>query len=520
MKVKMASIDYKSSLISPAELSTLAKGAGIVFFGTIASVGLKYIFELIIARSLGPELFGVFFLGFTIFKVLERISTLGLPNGVLRYISVYRGIGDNRRIKGTIFLSLKVVLIAGLSISFFLTVFSNIVSTNLFNETNLSPVLKIFAIAVFFTAITEILVFSTQAFQVMKYKVLVKMLIEPILRIFFVIILFLLGWKLIGAVYSFLISTVIASFFGFYFLKKMFPGITNKAINPIYETKSVLNFSWPLFLVGFFNLFIIQINTLMLGYFGNSKEVGIYATAQRTAFFIAIILESFNPVFAPMIADFYNRKKFEKLEVLYKVVTKWIFTISLPMFLVLLIFPQEILSIWGKEYIVGWVALVIIGFAELINCSVGSAGHLITMSGRSKLNLVNTLFVFAAVMVLNFFLIPRYGVIGAALSMGSALIMINIIRLVEVFLILKIHPYRLDFFKPLIAGIIASSFIFLLKYFLLKNGCSVLVLSLLAMLLLIIYALIIYILKISDEDKFILSKIKLKITSWRHSNAK
>ena len=153
------SIQNDSKIRIP-EITTIAKGAGIGFIGTIIGTGLKYLFELIIARNLGARLFGVFFLGFTIFKLLERVSTLGLHNGVLRYVSLFRGVGDKERMKGTILLSFKIVFIVGTAIAFLMIVFSQSISKNIFHQSHLSLVLKIVAIGVIFTAVTEISVFS------------------------------------------------------------------------------------------------------------------------------------------------------------------------------------------------------------------------------------------------------------------------------------------------------------------------------------------------------------------------
>jgi len=500
-----------NNLNNLSEITTIAKGAGIVFFGTLLGTGLKYLFELIIARDLGPKSFGIFFLGFTIFKILERVSTVGLPNGVLRYVALYKGIEDRERIKGTIVLSIKIVLIMGGIIAVFIIIFSSTISVNLFHESNLSLILKIFGAGIMFTALTEILVFSTQAFQIMKYKVMVRMIIEPGSRFFLVIIFFLLGWKLIGAGVSFLISLIIGTFLAFYYLKKTFPLITEKEISPIYETKSILHFSWPLFFVGFFDIFIFHINTLMLGHFKTSQEVGIYGAAQRTAFLIPIVLNAFNAIFAPMIADFYHRGEYKKLESLFKIVTKWVFTVSFPVFLLVVFFAKEILSLWGKEYIAGAICLIVICGAQLINCSVGSVGYMIMMTGRTEINLLNTIIVLAMTISLNLLLIPKFGILGAALSLAIAIGTINTIRLIEVYLILKIHPYKVDFLKPLIAGISSLFIMFIIKGYLLKIESLIIFLASNTLIFILIYGLVLYAFKMSKEDKIVIDKIKSKL---------
>lgn len=506
-KIKILTHNIRNNLpVVGLEIKTISKGAGIVFVGIIIGRGLKYIFEVTVAQNLGPELFGVFFLGFSIFRVLESITIFGLHDGVLRYVSLYRGEKDENRIKGIILLSVKIVLIVGIVITAILIIFSHAISERIFPGINLALILKIFAIGLVFTALTEILVYSTQAFQIMKYKVLVRMLFEPGLRIFLFFVFFLLGWKLLGAVFAFVVSVISGTFLAFYYMKRVFPSITKNIPHPIYETKNILSYSWPLFFVGFLNLIIIHISTLMLGHFTTPQIVGIYAAAQRTALLIPIILESFCAIFAPIISDLYNRKELKKLETLFNIITRWIFTISFPCVVVMVFFAKEILSIWGKEYTSGTVCLIVICCAQLINCSVGPAGIMIIMTGRTKIGLINSFIVVLMIITLNFFLIPKYSILGAALSLGIAVSLINILRLIEVYLILKIHPYRINFLKPLFSTGLSFLVLFMGSKYLLPTFHPLITLFVGCFSFIAVYTVILFLLGIEEEDKFILRK--------------
>jgi O-antigen/teichoic acid export membrane protein len=365
------------------EISSIARGAGTVFFGTIIGVGLKYLFELVVAKELGAELFGVFFLGFTIFKILERLASLGLNNGVLRFVSLYKGENDTSRIKGTVILSLKAVFLAGILLTLGVIALSPTLSTHLFPGMNIDSILVVFALGVTFTGLTEIMVFSTQAFQIMTYKVLVRRIIEPGIGLLLLLIFLLLGWQILGATLAFVIAIAMGTIFAFLFMRKVIPYVTQTAPHPIFETKKIISFSWPLFFVGFLDLINNYINTLMLGYFKTSTEVGIYGATWRTAFIIPIILESFNSIFAPVISDLFNRKEKKKLEDLFKTVARWIFTVSLPVTILMIFFSREILSLWGPEYTLGAASLIIISLAQLINCTTGSVGFMLMMTGHT-----------------------------------------------------------------------------------------------------------------------------------------
>ena len=493
------------------EIASIAKGAGTIFFGTIVGVGLKYLFELVVAKELGAELFGVFFWGFTIFKILERLATLGLNNGVLRFVSLYRGENDQSRIKGTVILSLKAVLLAGSFLAAGLIVFSSKISSQFFPGMNIDPLLIVFALGVVFTGMTEILVFSTQAFQIMTYKVLVRRIIEPGISLILLIIFLLLGWQIFGAALAFLIATVIGTLFAFLFMHKVIPYMTRTPPHSIFETKKIISFSWPLFFVGFFDLVNNYINTLMLGYFKTAAEVGIYGATWRTAFIIPIVLESFNSIFAPIISDLFNRNEKKRLEDIFKVVARWIFTVSLPVTILMIFFSRNILSLWGPEYTLGAASLIIISIAQLINCTTGSVGFLLMMTGHTRINLINNFVGLCATITLNLLLIPKYGVLGAALSLATVIAIINITRLVEVYILFKIHPYRVQFYKPIASA--AAAFLILLFGSRLLQGLPhvLLTIALGSLLFLGVYILGLFLLGLDEEDRIILIKIKERV---------
>jgi O-antigen/teichoic acid export membrane protein len=495
------------------EVTTIVKGAGIVFLGIIASSGLKYLFEFIVARQLGPALFGVFFLGFTVFKMLERISTLELTSGMLRFVALYRGEGDAERIKGTVLSGLRIALLAAATTSFLLLLFSGSWSRRVFHSDQLSPVLKLLAVGVIFTAASEIFVYSLQALGSVKYRVWVRMIFEPGLSILLVLAFLSWGWGLSGAVLAFLIPVILGAFLAFWFIKKTYPPLVQKDVAAASEAKKLLSFSIPLFLAGLLNLFMLQINPLMLGYFRPSEEVGVFAAALRTSLLLPLVLDSFNAIFAPMIADLSHRRALKKLEELFKIVTKWIFTLSFPGFLILVLYGREILSLWGRSYTEGLATLIVLCAGQLVNCATGPVGYMISMSGRTKISLANTSGVLVLNILLNILLIPRYGIMGSAAALSLSLSLINLIRLVEVRLILKIHPYRPDFLKPLSAGILAFLVLFLAETSLLKRGGMFWSMGMGIFLFLGCYTGILAVLGIGAEEKLVFRKVKQKIFS-------
>jgi O-antigen/teichoic acid export membrane protein len=500
-----------SSAIPVPEITTIARGAGTIFIGMILGAGLRFLFEFIVARNLGPDLFGLFFLGLSVLKLAEIISTLGLHRGVLRYVALYQGVGDEPRIKGTILFSLRATLAVGFGLGILILTLSRFAATAVFHKAELASILRLFAVAVPFTALTTILVFATQGFKIMRYRVYVRELFEPASRILLVIGVAVIGWKLYGAVFSFVISLVLGTVLALYFIKKIFPSLTDKGLKSIFESRDILNFSWPLLLADFFGLIVIWINILMIGYFKASDEVGIYSAAHRTALLGEVILISFNAIFSPIVADLYNRKEIEKLARLFKIVTKWIFSLSLPLCLLMLFFASDILHLFGQKYIPGATCLVLLSIAQLVNSALGSSGFLIMMSGKSRLNLINNFIAALLNIGLNVLLIPPYGIVGAALSFLTSVSAVNIIMIIEVYALYRMHPFRADLYKPVLAGGVAYIIILLLTKFLFRAENSLLSIAIGSVIYLLSYASLMYALGIEDEDKIILEKFRAKL---------
>jgi len=490
----------------------IAKGASIVLAGTTIGTGLRFLFRALIGRFLGPSVLGLFLIGLGLFRILERVACLGIQNGVVRYVALYAGEGDLNRAKGTIHSGLRIVIVSGILTAAVLFFGSGIVANEIYESVDLVGVLKAFSLAIPFSVISTILLFTTQGFQVMKYKVYVREFGEPLSRILVFSLLCILGWKLDGVLFAFLLSVTLGMFMSFYYLKKAFPPFFMKKIVSIYETQKLLHFSWPLFLVGFFYLIILWVNTLLIGYFLSSDDVGIFGAAHSVGMLGLVVVNAFVSIFAPVISDLSNKEEYEKLKSLFKVVTKWTFTLSLPIFVLMIYFARDILhATYGEVFEQGAHALMILSLAFLINSIMGSAGILTAMSGKPKIEFFNLGAVLIVNVVLSIVLIPIYGILGAAYSTLCSFVLLNFLRIIEVGFLFRTHPFRKDSYKPLLSGGLSTLVLFLIiNYMPLRlNTYSEFIGG--SLLFCGMYFLILLLLGLEEEDRVIITRIKRKM---------
>src|SRR3972149_4116933 len=95
------------------DITKVAREAGTTLIGSVIGRGLFFITQVIIARFLGAEVFGLYILGLTILKITELISRFGLHAGAMRFVSIYRKESPSR-VKGTLTSTLSISFINGI----------------------------------------------------------------------------------------------------------------------------------------------------------------------------------------------------------------------------------------------------------------------------------------------------------------------------------------------------------------------------------------------------------------------
>ena len=486
----------------------IAKGGGTAFVGQSIGKGINFLLQILLARVLRTGDYGLYALGHNVLGVTQTLSMLGLHNGVVRFGSMYRGQGDRSRLKGTCLATLTVSLNAALVVSALLFLFSDLIATRIFNEPALASVLRVFSVSLPFYTLMTAAAHSARAFRRMEYDVGVQNVFHPLTNLIAVGVVFLLGFRLMGAVYGFLISSASAAGLGIYLLSRVFPDLISD-IKPNYELRRLLSYSLTVLLVGVSHLLLVRTDRIVLGIFSVAKDVGIYNAAMVVGAQTAVFLGAFNAIFSPIIASLYHQDHMAQLGNLFKITTKWIFGLTLPTFLIFVLFSKQIMGLFGAEFPRGWVILVILASAQFLNASAGSVGFLLTMTGRHRTELVNSLVLGGLNVLLSIILVQKHGILGVALATGLSLVLINITRLVEVHYLYHIHPYNASYWKPIMAGVLATVAGAGMNRFLEFNGCRFWLLG--VVLFGFVYILVLILLGLDEEDKIVLRAVKERL---------
>jgi O-antigen/teichoic acid export membrane protein len=198
-----------------------------------------------------------------------------------------------------------------------------------------------------------------------------------------------------------------------------------------------------------------QVDKIALGFYLDARSVGIYSVAAAVVAYETLILNSVNQVFSPIIADLHSRGDNEMLGRLYQSLTKWVFGLTLPLAVTVMVYAHPILRMFGHDFEAGWPILIIGTIGQLVNCGVGSVGLLLLMSGNER-RLLRVQTAMTAVMVAgSIVFIPLWGIVGAAVASAVTNVGLNSGNLLGVRKTLGLSPFSRSFGR-LVAPALAS----------------------------------------------------------------
>ena len=448
---------------TPNHSGKIAKEATISFMGMGFGDGARYLFTAILARFAGVEFLGIYSLASSVTRIGEVFGRAGLHSGVMRFVSRLDKETEIETVRQRILSGLKLGLLFGIVIMILQIALADWLAFELFNGSDLlKTVLIISAVSLPFATIMAISAFATQGYKLLKYKVMVLNIIRPAIMLVCVLISISFFTKDTAIKYPLLISAVFSSFAAIIFLNKL----TNIKISQIFSgviDKELLRFSYPLMFVTILGTLMHWMDILMLGYFTDTTTVGLYHPAARTAGLLRTVLLAFMGIFAPMMSDYHRQGDVGEMGKLYKLIVRWIVSLSLPLAIIIIIYSKKIMMLFGVQYLSASNVLMVLTTAAFIQTLFGGGGQTLTMTGFTKVNLFNSIIVVLINITLNLLWIPQYGIIGAAYATLISMALLGLLRIVEVNHLIKITPFSLKLMKPIIAGVIMTAVLIYIK---------------------------------------------------------
>jgi O-antigen/teichoic acid export membrane protein len=425
------------------QMGHISRHSTVFLAGTIFTAATGYLFKIYLARVLGAEALGIYALGMTIVGLLGIFNALGLPNSAVRFVASYSATARFDLLRGFLLRSVLILLIFNLVLGGAMLLAGPWVAVHVYHTPALSRYLGLFALIMIFGALTGFLGQVLTGYKDVARRTAITNFIGSPLTIVFTLLLVGAGLSLWGYMFAQVASALVVMILLVAAVWKLTPTAARALSGSVVPIeREVISFSAVVFAMDALGFVMSQADKILIGFYLDARELGVYAMAAALVAFVPAILQSVNQIFSPTIAALHARRQSELLGRLFQTLTKWILGLTLPLGGLIIIFSRDLMRIFGPDFEAGWPILVIGTLGQLINCGVGSVGYLLLMAGQQR-RLIRVQAIMAGVMVLlSLLLIPKLGLTGAALAAALTNAISNVWYLREVWSKLQMFPYN------------------------------------------------------------------------------
>lgn len=391
--------------------------AGLSFFLKVSGTALAFGVQLLLARLMTVDDYGVYALAITWANALVVLAGFGMPMAAIRFVSEHQArVNDGLMIGFVRFGYLATVLSA-------ISVAAALATTVLLLDRQLSPQTQAaFVVAALIIPVNALYVFTGSILQALRRIMQTEgpqQVLRPLLTVIGIGTIVAVSGSAavdpVSAMWITLAASLLVLLVMWILLRRTFP---RRAVRPIpsYEPRNWLAMGAS-YLVLLGSAFLNErTDVLMIGILLGSGEAGIYSVASRNAQLLAFGLASANALLGPLTARFNAQENVGELQRVVTQGARIACLISFPAGIVLLLFGNWILGLFGDAFTAGYGALVYLVSAQIILAALGSVGGTLALIGHSRIVARALLGGVTVNILLNLLLIPLFGQVGAALA--------------------------------------------------------------------------------------------------------
>ncbi len=400
---------------------------------------------------MGQELFGYFSTTWLTMHLCFIVCYFGAHRLVIDFVTQNRD-GDEdeyyRGIAGHLILSFTLCVFLVIGVYMFADLFAAFLQ-----KPPVAGYMKILVWSAPFYCATTILLSATRGLKIMKLWVFVRNGLEPLWDLVALCIVFF-GMGFLSAPFwakatAFAMGAIVAAYyFSHYFsLRKIFRK------SPTSRTwKRIFVFGLPVMLADFVSVVILKVDIIPLSVMVAAGEVAVFQVILNAGNIMRNIPQALDPIMMPIVVEMRKRNDISALEAIYTTVIRASLFLSFGFFIITAIFGDFILAIFSEQFVYAALPMTIVCFGIMLHTVFSTIEPVLVMSGYPYVNLFNNIFLVTVNMVIDIILIPKLGLLGAAIGSLTGCGLTALIQIAELYLILKIKPLRWDLLTIFVIG--------------------------------------------------------------------
>jgi O-antigen/teichoic acid export membrane protein len=428
------------------------RGSSLLLAGKLLSLGMNFVSQVLIVRYLATSDYGAWAYALSIVSFCQSFAALGLDRAVTRFVPIYHEKEEYGKLFGTILLVIGSILLTALvTITAFYFAPEQLADLMAKNRQSL-VLLFILIFLVPVEAIDGVLVGLFASFSSPRAIFFRKHVLGPGLKVGVVLLLILRKTGVAFLAYGYLTASALGIVIYLWVLVRLWQkqGLWQRLqlktiVLPI---KEIFSFTIPMMTSDLLAALMNSASVFLLGYFHNTAEVAFFRVALPAADMNKTVMMSFALLYTPLAARMFAKEDYAGINDLYWRTAVWMAVLTFPIFAITFSMAQPLtVFLYGARYEQSGVIMALLSLGYYFNAALGFNGLTIKILG--KLRYVVTINFLAALtsIVLNLLLIPRYGALGAAISMSATMIAHNIFKQVGLRLVAGINLFDRKYFS-------------------------------------------------------------------------
>ena len=430
----------------------LAHGSIVAFAIYVCGAGLTYCSQLLIARAVGAEGFGLYAYVSAWMTMLAYLAMLGFDVSLLRFIPDYQAHGDWPLLRGVIRYSERWAAAVGLAVAVagvaVLEIWGSALAPDLTN-TFLAGFALVPVLALLWVRSAVVRAFGGVATALAPDRIVRDGLLLGLVGL----VAFGLR-RPIDAPLA-MLGTLLSALAGLGLVslarRRRMPRAAIEA-SPAIAGRTWAATALPLVVIGVTGVAVNRTGVMLLGWAGQTTEAGIYAMAFNIAFLVVLPRTAVNALFAPAIAGLFARRDMAAFQALATKTSVWTLLSAAGIALPLALLADPLMRWFGPDFSAGVLALRLLLLGQVIAAGAGSQLFLLTMTGHERSAAVLMLADAVVNAVLCAVLIHYFGLTGAAAGATGSIVLWNAAMALLIKRLLRVTASALPAFRLPLAG--------------------------------------------------------------------
>lgn len=450
------------------EIRTVAKGGAIQIFGQVSQRGLSFIFNFVALAFVGTRRFGVYKQIVQVLAIAAQLALAGFNYAAMRFITVARAEGRPGGVRGAARVSIGAALMGSAVVAAGLVVFAGPLAGRFADVPADEPLfVRLFRIGAPYVplfALLQVLRYCTQAYKTMTPSVISGNIVQPIVRFVVGFVVLFAGFEIAGLVHTLNFSILVAAVVAAYFFMRMLTE-EERAAKPRASLGPMVRFALPQGGASLLGIQSLGLGILVVGWYASDIQVALFAIALSLQGPGTVFLGGILNIWAPVVSDLHAKGEIDRLDRLYKVITRWVATFSFPVWAALIIMPYVFVDLFAQERGQGASTVVaILAAGNFFYTGTGPTGYVLSMTGRPVANLVNSIVSVVLYVAAGAWAVPRYGAEGMAVVDAVVTSAVNLARVVQAKLLVGVQPFGRPMLKPIGATAVGAAVLLLWRW--------------------------------------------------------